>query len=218
MVRSWCGHGATRPLPAPVGWLAYSAMEVTESLYVATRAALRTWLKKHHATKREIWLIYHKKGSGKPRVDYGPAVEEALCYGWIDSTVKTLDAERYAQRFTPRTKGSNWSTPNLTRVERLMTAGLMTPSGAAHLPSKKAAKAYHAKHAKRTTGTTVAPLDLSSALKKDMKASAFWKVLTPGYKRTYIRWIADAKREETRARRIAAAVDRLSRGIKPILG
>ena len=192
-------------------------MEVTESVYRATRAAWRAWLKKHHATKREIWLIYYKKDSGKPRVDYGDAVEEALCYGWIDSTVKTLDAERYAQRFTPRKKGSNWSTPNLIRVERLLAAGLMTPAGAVHLPSRKAEKAYRAEHSKRTTGTTVAPRDLSAALKKNAKADALWKVLTPGYKRTYVRWITDAKQAETRARRIAASVVRLSRGLKTIL-
>ena len=193
-------------------------MEITETVYAATRAAWRAWLRKHHATKREIWLIYYKKGSGKPRVTYGHAVEEALCYGWIDSTVKTLGAERYVQRFTPRKRGSNWSAANLIRAERLLAAGLMTPAGAMHLPSKKAAKAYHEEHRKRTTATTVAPRDLSVALKKNMRANALWKVLTPGYKRTYIRAINDAKQPETRARRIALVVDRLARGLKAALG
>lgn len=193
-------------------------MEITETVYVSTRKAWRAWLAKHHTTKREIWLIYYKKGSGKPRVDYGDAVEEALCYGWIDSTVKTLDEHRYAQRFTPRKPGSNWSTPNLVRVKRLIAARLMTRAGAVHIPSPKAAKAYHAEHAKRISGTTVAPRDLSAALGKNAKAKALWATLAPGYKRTWIRMITDAKRPETRARRIAKVVDLFGRGIKTWLG
>src|SRR3970040_1036039 len=101
-------------------------MEITESIYLKDRKAWRAWLKKHHARKREIWLIYYKKGSGHPRVDYADAVEEALCFGWIDSIVKTMDEHRYAQRFKPRKAGSNWSGPNLERVKRLTAAGVMT--------------------------------------------------------------------------------------------
>ena len=95
-------------------------MDIGETVQVTTRAAWRAWLERHHATAREIWFIYNKKASGKPSVAYGDAVEEALCYGWIDSTVKTLDPHRYAQRFTPRKAGSNWSAPNLERVARLV--------------------------------------------------------------------------------------------------
>ena len=189
-------------------------MEITETVYVPTRAQWRGWLAKHHATKREIWLIFYKKGSGKPRVDYGDAVEEALCYGWIDTTTKSMDAERYVQRFTPRRPGSDWSTPNLIRVRKLVAAGLMTPAGAVHLPSKKAAQAFRAKHQKRITGTTVAPRDLAAALRIVSKADAHWKVLTPGYKRLMIRWITDAKLAPTRAKRIARAVSLLARGLK----
>ena len=194
-------------------------MEITETVYAPTRAAWRAWLKKHHTSKREIWLIYHKKGSGTVRLEYGDAVEEALCYGWIDTTVKPVDGERYAQRFTPRKPGSNWSTPNLIRVERLVAAGLMTPAGAVHIPSKKAAKEFHAKHARRTTGPSVAPRDLSAALKKNAKAQAVWKALAQGYKRTYVRWLGDVKSPEARARRIAKVVDFvLARGHKTIPG
>lgn len=193
-------------------------MEITETVSVGTRAAWRAWLRRHHATKREIWLIYHKKGSGTPRVEYGDAVEEALCFGWIDTTVKTLDAARYAQRFTPRKAGSNWSRPNLDRVKRLVAAGLMTPAGAVHLPSASAERAYRAKHELRISGTTVAPRDLSAALRANAKAVALWKVLTPGYKRLYIRWITDAKRAETRAKRVGAAVSKLAAGNKHPMG
>jgi uncharacterized protein YdeI (YjbR/CyaY-like superfamily) len=103
-------------------------------------------------------------------------------------------------------------------VKRLIADGLMTPAGAVHIPTPKAAKAYHAKHAKRTTGTTVAPRDMSAALAKNAKAKAFWATLAPGYRRTWIRVITDAKRPETRVRRIAKVVDLFARGIKIPLG
>lgn len=189
-------------------------MEITETVHLTTRAAWRAWLARHHATKREIWLIYYKKSSGKRRVAYGDAVEEALCFGWIDTTTKALDADRYAQRFTPRKRGSNWSTPNLIRVRHLVTNGLMTPAGVAHIPSRRAAKDFRAKHKKRLTGTTVAPRDLSAELRRNGKAAAFWKVLTPGYKRLYIRWMTDAKRADTRRRRVAEVAVRMAKGIK----
>jgi uncharacterized protein YdeI (YjbR/CyaY-like superfamily) len=189
-------------------------MDITETVYVPSRAAWRAWLARHHASKREIWLIYYKQGTGKPRVAYGEAVEEALCYGWIDTTVKTIDAERYAQRFTPRKPGSNWSTSNLIRIERLVAAGLMTPAGAVHLPSRKQAKAFHAKHQKRLTGTTIAPKDLARALRANPAADAMWKTLAPGYKRLFVRWMTDAKQAATRARRVETTVDKLARGLR----
>ena len=191
-----------------------AAVDITGTFYAASRARWRAWLVKHHATTREIWLIYYKRGSGRPRVEYGDAVEEALCFGWIDSTVKSIDAVRYAQRFTPRKAGSNWSTPNLLRVKRLVAAGLMTSVGVAHLPSAKQAKAFDAKHQKRLTATTRAPRDLAAAMRANAKATALWKTMTPGYKRVYIRWIGDARQPATRARRIATTVSRLARGLK----
>ena len=187
-------------------------MKITESIYLPTRAKWRAWLKKHHATKNEIWLIYYKKGSGKPRVEYGDAVEEALCFGWIDSTLKPIDDQCYAQRYSPRKRGSNWSTPNLIRVKRLVADGLMTPAGAVHLPNAREAKAFHAKHQRRLTASTVAPRDLVAALRKNAKATEVWKTLTPGYKRLYVRWITDAKQAETRARRAEKIVGMMAKG------
>jgi uncharacterized protein YdeI (YjbR/CyaY-like superfamily) len=189
-------------------------MEITESIYLRSRAAWRKWLAKHHATSREIWLIYYKRGSGKPRVEYADAVEEALCFGWIDSTLKPLDRDRYAQRFSPRKPGSNWSGPNLVRIKKLVARGLMTPAGAVHLPSNRAARAFKAKHEARLTGPTSAPRDLASALRKHLQAARFWKTLAPGYRRLYIRWITSAKQPETRGRRVAATVDKMRRGVK----
>lgn len=189
-------------------------MKITDSIYLPTRASWRAWLKRHHKTKREIWLIYYKRGSGKPRVEYAEAVEEALCFGWIDSTLKPMDAHRYAQRFTPRKRGSNWSTPNLIRVKKLVAAGLMTPAGAVHLPSAREARAFHRKHRRRLTAPTWAPSDLARALRANANAAAAWKALAPGYRRLFVRWITDAKQPETRARRVKVAVTKLARRLK----
>jgi uncharacterized protein YdeI (YjbR/CyaY-like superfamily) len=187
---------------------------ISERVYLPTRAAWRSWLKRHHATKREIWLVYYKRGSGKPRVQYADAVEEALCFGWIDSTLKPLDKHSYAQRFTPRKRGSNWSTPNLIRVKKLLKAGLMTPAGAVHLPSAREARAFHQKHRRRLTAPTSAPPDFARALRANAEASTMWKTLAPGYRRLYVRWIIEAKQAETRARRVKAAVLKLQRRVK----
>ena len=98
-------------------------MELGETLYVTTRTEWRSWLQEHHTTEREIWLVYYKKHTAKPRIPYNDAVEEALCYGWIDSTVKKLDDDRFAQRFTPRKHGSNskLSEMNKERIRQLIT-------------------------------------------------------------------------------------------------
>lgn len=109
-------------------------MEVGETLEVRDREQWRRWLARHHAKKKEIWLVYYKKTSGKTGISYEDSVEEALAYGWIDGQNKGLDAERYAGRFTPRKPGSNWSTSNLARIKKLLAEGRMAPPGLAVLP------------------------------------------------------------------------------------
>jgi len=104
-------------------------MNVTRTLYVHRVAEWRAWLRKHHKTSREIWLIYYRKDSGKPRISYNDAVDEALCFGWIDSTQKTIDADRTAQRFTPRRRGSPTSEMNKARARRLVREKRMTAAG-----------------------------------------------------------------------------------------
>lgn len=108
-------------------------MELGETLYVTDREAWREWLAEHHASEKEIWLIYYKQQAGKPRIPYNDAVEEALCFGWIDSTVKKIDEERNAQRFTPRRENSPASEMNKERVRRLIKAGKMTQAGLAKI-------------------------------------------------------------------------------------
>lgn len=106
-------------------------MELGKTLDTADRDHWRRWLAENHDREKEIWLVYHRKASGKPRISYDDAVEEALCYGWIDSSVKNVDKDSYAQRFTPRRPGSPISEMNKERVRRLLAADKMTPAGMA---------------------------------------------------------------------------------------
>jgi uncharacterized protein YdeI (YjbR/CyaY-like superfamily) len=108
-------------------------LKLGKTLYVKTRREWRAWLARHHKTAPEIWLIYYKKQSGKPRIPYNHAVEEALCYGWIDSILKPVDADRYAQRFSPRRRTSRLSAMNRERVRRLIASGRMTKVGLASI-------------------------------------------------------------------------------------
>lgn len=112
-------------------------MEMEEIIYIRDRAGWRAWLKKNYGNKKGIWLIFYKKHSGKPSIPYDDAVEEALCFGWIDSTVKKIDDERYAQRFTPRSKRSRWSESNIRRANDMIDRGLMTEHGMSLFKNRK---------------------------------------------------------------------------------
>lgn len=105
------------------------AVQITETFYPKTRSDWRKWLEKNHKKAKEIWVVYYKKAAGKETIAYNEAVEEALCFGWIDGIEKSLDSERYTQRFSPRAKRSNWSQSNIERYKRLLHDGLMTPAG-----------------------------------------------------------------------------------------
>lgn len=109
-------------------------MEIAKTFYARDRKEWREWLSKNHDKEKEIWLIYYKKASGKKSISYNDAVEEALCFGWIDSIEKSLDSERFAGRFTPRKPNSNWSKSNRERVKRLIREGKMTEAGLRLIP------------------------------------------------------------------------------------
>jgi uncharacterized protein YdeI (YjbR/CyaY-like superfamily) len=111
-----------------------STMDIGETLLPTSRQEFRTWLRQHHADRTEIWLIQYKKATGRPSLDYLEAVEEAICFGWIDGFVKTINAERYATRFTPRRPKSNWTETNKERARRMIAAGKMTAAGRKNLP------------------------------------------------------------------------------------
>src|SRR6184192_690748 len=106
-------------------------METRKTLYVTSREEWRAWLTKHYQAETEVWLIYYKKHTGQPRISYDDAVEEALCFGWIDSIVKRIDDEKFAQKFTPRRDGSKWSALNKRRLRKLVREGQMTEAGLA---------------------------------------------------------------------------------------
>src|SRR5512135_289989 len=109
-------------------------MDIGETLYVTTPAEFRRWLAVHHKVKTEIWLVQYKKAAKKPSIKYLEAVEEAICFGWIDGFEKGIDAERYATRFTPRRPKSNWTETNKERARKLIAEGRMTAAGLASLP------------------------------------------------------------------------------------
>lgn len=109
-------------------------MEIGETVRVRNRDEWRRWLARHHADRKEIWLIYYKKASGKTGVSYDESVEEALAYGWIDGSIKRIDEHTYAGRFTPRRANSNWSESNIARVKKLLAEGRMAEPGLAVLP------------------------------------------------------------------------------------
>src|SRR5438552_6684552 len=142
-------------------------MEIGTTLYVKDRRQWRSWLARHHRTAPEIWLIYYKKHSGRPRIHYSDAVEEALCYGWIDSITKPVDEDRWAQRFSPRLASSRLSDMNRERVRRLIAARRMTKAGLARI----AHVFDHESDTKRKLEWRVPP-DILAAIKTD---SAEWK-------------------------------------------
>src|SRR5215208_4566267 len=130
-------------------------MEITRTVYVTNRADWRAWLERHHETETEVWLIYYKKHTGRSRIPYDDAVEEALCFGWIDSIVKRIDDEKFAQRFTPRKAKSEWSERNLIRVRALIREGKMTRAGLARVSEEVLAEGSKSK-TKRAGGNEIA--------------------------------------------------------------
>jgi len=172
-----------------------------------TREEWRAWLEKHHATETEIWLVFPKKHTGKPRVSYDAAVEEALCFGWIDSVARSLDGDHSAQKFTPRKDRTNWSPSNLERVKRLMADGKMTEAGIAKLhpdPNYQPPERIGAEP----------PPWLEEALRKHSAAWEFFQGLAPSHRKNYVRWITEAKKEETRQKRLQQALSMLERSEK----
>jgi uncharacterized protein YdeI (YjbR/CyaY-like superfamily) len=184
-----------------------------KTLHVTTREAWRAWLAAHHATETEIWVIFYKQHTGQPRISYDEVVEEALCFGWIDSLVRRLDDERYAQKVTPRKNTSKWSPSNLRRFAELVKNGRMTAAGLAKGPP--AVPIIAAKPtAPFSRADDEVPEYIQQRLQANAKAWRFFQDLAPSYRRLYVKWIETAKREETRQKRLAEAVALLEQGKK----
>ncbi len=189
-----------------------AAIAPDDTFFAEDRAAWRQWLAAHHVERTQVWLILHKKHVEEPSVRYAEAVEEALCWGWIDGLTNGRDERSYAVRFTPRKPGSVWSESNVERVGRMIAEGRMTPSGMALVDEAKRRGTWD----QATSGRLeVTPPDLEAALAGVPAALARWGAWPPTNRRLYISWVLDAKRPETRARRVADVVRRTAAGIRP---
>ncbi len=181
--------------------------------YFASAEELRDWFDANHGTASELWLGYYKKATGRPTVTWSDAVDEALCVGWIDSVRYSIDAERSAQRFTPRRKGSIWSAINVAKVATLAEQGRMRPAGIAAFeardPAKTAIYSYEALQA-----AAFRPEELAR-FQADEAAWADWERRPPSYQRQATHWVTSAKREETRARRLDEVIRESAAGRNP---
>ena len=191
---------------------------LSETLLMAKRDQWRAWLAKNHKTEKKVWLIYFKKRARQASIAYEDSVEEALCFGWIDSLIRRLDDDQYARLFTPRIDHKNWSEMNKKRIAKLIQEGRMTAAGLAkasyliednHAAAKKETRVA----AKKGRSLTV-PDYMRQALLANKSALENFDNLAPSYQRHYIGWITSAKKEETRQRRLAEAIGLLARNLK----
>jgi len=175
-----------------------------EPIFFATPAAFRNWLKKNHANSREQWIGFYRKASGRPSITWPESVDEALCVGWIDGLRKTIDAESYKIRFTPRKKESNWSAVNIARVKELTEQGRMQPGGVAAFALRSEAKSGIYAYENRKT----AVLDKADEkrFRSNRKAWEFFQRQPPGYRQNAIWYVVTAKQEETRRKRLEKLV------------
>jgi uncharacterized protein YdeI (YjbR/CyaY-like superfamily) len=187
-------------------------MEISDSLYVKNRMEWRKWLEKNHDKIKIIWMIFYKKHTGIPCISYSDAVEEALCFGWIDSIIKRVDDEKYIQKFTPRSNKNKWSDLNIKRMKKMIEAGLMTKAGLekfdeSFLDKKKI-------QAEKKEVDITMPEAMMEELKFNAAARENYNKLAPSHKKLYLRWITSAKKEETILKRIKEAIGLLEKGKK----
>ncbi len=185
------------------------AAELPE-LLVPDAAAWRAWLAEHHASSPGVWLVLTKKGGRVTSLDYAAALDEALCFGWIDGQVSRRDEGSTRQRFTPRRPKSAWSRRNVEHIARLTEAGRLTPAGQAAVDAAKADGRWEAAYLGPAANEL--PADLAEALAASPSAQAMWDVLTSQNRYAISYRVGQAKRADTRARRIAEFVAMLERG------
>jgi len=171
----------------------------------STLGQWRKWLVEHHDTESEVWLIFHKRHTGRASVAYADALDEALCFGWIDSLVKRLDDARYARKFTPRKPDSKWSAVNRKHYARLKASGRLMPAGLARPPTERT-------YEPRRSFSSRVPQYIQKALQKNSKALKHFEGLAPSLRRRYIGWIDLAKQEETKLRRLKEVLRVLAAG------
>lgn len=177
------------------------------------RAEWRAWLADHHDKETEIWLVYYKKGTGVASIDYESSVDEALCYGWVDSLIKKIDDRKYARKFTPRKDDSKWSPSNIKRGKKLMEDGLMTEFGLQKIEAAKQSGRWDEPVQRPELSFEMHP-EFARALRQNQKAQESFDNLAPTYQKQYLGWIEVAKQPETRQKRIKESIRLLSEGKK----
>jgi len=180
-----------------------------EPTFFPTPAAFRKWLETNHASATELLVGFYKRGSGKPSITWPESVDQALCFGWIDGVRRRIDDVRYSIRFTPRKQISNWSAINIARVAELTKLGLMRPAGLRAFEQRREDKSaiYSYENAVRTLD----PSD-EKTFRANRKAWQFFNAQAPSYRRVCIYWVTSAKKEETRARRLATLINDSANG------
>ena len=181
--------------------------KVLKTFDASTPEQWRRWLAEHHDSASEVWLVFHKRHTGRASIAYEDAVDEALCFGWIDSLVRRLDDARYARKFTPRKPNSRWSTSNRKRYGQLKARGRLMPAGLSRPPTDRSGDAPRPSPEK-------VPLYIREALRNHPAAHRYFESLAPSYRRLYIGWIDSAKQQATKARRLQEAIRLLAAGKK----
>jgi uncharacterized protein YdeI (YjbR/CyaY-like superfamily) len=184
--------------------------EVRNPKFFATPAAWRSWLAKNYDKKTELWVGFHKKGTGRRSITWPESVDEALCFGWIDGIRKSIDGDSYAIRFTPRKKGSNWSEVNLRRVPELITEERMHSAGLSAYEGRDPRKSGLYSFEQRQNAK-LSPSEMKK-FKANAKAWKFFEAQPPGYRRLMIFRTVSAKRDETRERRLKELIDESAAG------
>jgi uncharacterized protein YdeI (YjbR/CyaY-like superfamily) len=179
-------------------------------LYFKSGSEWHKWLQKNHSKVSELWLVFYKKETGKPSMNYDDAVEEALCYGWIDSTVKKIDEEKFVRKFTPRKPYSFWSELNKKRVKKLIKEGRLTEFGLDKINAAKESGLWYRK-VESPEVSYDPPKELISALNKNKKAKNNFENFSVSDKKRYCIWINIAKRKETKERRIKESIEMISK-------
>jgi uncharacterized protein YdeI (YjbR/CyaY-like superfamily) len=181
-----------------------------ETRFFETPAEFRAWLAENHGTATEIGVVLHSKASGKPGMTWSDAVDQALCFGWIDSVARRMDGTSRVQRFTPRKPRSNWSAVNINKVADLTARGLMAPAGLAAFARREEARSGVYSYENRHLAALDAERD--AMFRAQAAAWAFFSRQPPSYRQTAIYWVMSAKRDETRSKRLARLVDVSSQG------
>lgn len=181
-----------------------------DTVYMKDRKEWRAWLRANARRSKGVWLVYYKKNSGGQSVAYQDAVEEAICFGWIDGRVKGIDDERFMQRYTPRSPRSSWSPTNVARAERMIERGLMTKGGLEAFED-----AMRDGRVLPSSDDFTLPEDLEDAIRKDRGAWANYNNLAPSTQLIFVYWVESARREETRRKRVRKSVELLAAGKRP---